>query len=430
MWCRLPVIVHRPLPAEVDLTDVRLTRRRIAGGHRLSVDVTVRLPDPEPASPTGVVAGVDTGWRMMDDGSLRVAVWTTTGDADPMSDFPHHVTDAIHRHPDGGGEVRIPASWLAEWERLARLQQRRDKNFDRAATPCSTGSTPHTDLADTLNLDPQQVAMWRSPRRLAAVARTAADRLGADHPLTRQLEDWRRHDRRLWERHTHTSDQLTARRTDLNRNIAAHLAGHVGTIALKTGFIPTPPAHPRRGGRHPPGPPRAPARPHRGPPSLTRAINEAATNRGTDIIDVDARDTSSVHHGCGGQLDADARRHQVRVRCPACGDFVDQRPHNTAYFSPTPPSALRATPTGQRPASSRWERPIQQQAPGSPLTRRVLPRGSASVSVARTKPTRWRPTPRSGGLPHEATRPTPTENGPGAEAPGAAGSLPKWSLLK
>lgn len=202
------MIVHRPLPVDADVTDVRLTGRRIAGGPRLSVDVTIPPAAPEPTSPTGVVAAVDTGWRLMDDGSLGVAVWTPHGRADPTPDFPHHLADAIHRHPDGAPRCASPLSWLDEWDRLARLQQRRDKNLDRARHRLLHWLDTRPDL------DHQQAGKWRSAQRLAPAARTAVDRLGGD---PRHLEGWRHTVRRLWERHAHTSDQLTAPPTDLCR---------------------------------------------------------------------------------------------------------------------------------------------------------------------------------------------------------------------
>src|SRR5690606_27762432 len=76
-----PVVIHRPLPPEADVTEAQLVVRRIADQLEMYLCVTAELPEPPPPA-DGPVVAMHLGWRLRPDGSVRVATWAASEPVD------------------------------------------------------------------------------------------------------------------------------------------------------------------------------------------------------------------------------------------------------------------------------------------------------------------------------------------------------------
>lgn len=315
----IPVIVHRPIPADADITDVRITRRRIAGGHRLSVQVTCRVPDPAPPTGGRDVA-VHIGWRSLGrNGGTRVAVIAAAGPLDPtpggLDGIVRLSTDRRH------AEVIMPPEWNAVWDRVEAIRSTRDRDLERL----------RADIAAQLPVDGIEatagdVARWRSPGRFVALGRDWP----AGHPAAVELEAWRRRDRRRWETEAHTRDKIVARRRDAWRNIAAWLTRPgTGSITIDTTpvaqltLVPddndTAQARAARANRQ-----------TAAPAELRAAIETKARMAGLTTTSADNTHITRTHIACGTTItDPDAPAAAIAIWCPTCKTHYDQD-HNAA----------------------------------------------------------------------------------------------------
>jgi len=225
VWQELPVIWHRPLPPEGDVTQVRVTRRRIGGHMRVGVAVWGRLPTAAVRG-DGPAVAIDLGWRSRGDGSLRTAVWAATGPPSRPLVVPPALLEVIRPDPDGRqGEVVLPASWVVERGRVAEIRNRRARKLAvlrqavvaylmaypevaTAWTAAATAGRPTPEHGPASVISAEGVAGWRSPQRFVALAREHGDGPVIGAPL----EAWRRADRHLWEWAANLSEQLSARR--------------------------------------------------------------------------------------------------------------------------------------------------------------------------------------------------------------------------
>jgi hypothetical protein len=316
VWLELPVLMHRPLPADADVTDVRVTRRRIAGHTRCSVELTVHLPRPATRS-EGPIVGVNTGWRSMPDGSVRVATWRSDGYVTYAVDVSDPAWAAVG---DGaGGEVRLPPTWVAGMAGVDEIRSRRARALHtmRVDIVATLGNAP--DVARAWGLAPDDVARWRTPARFAALAVQVRSEPG---PLPARLEAWRRRDARRWELEANLRDQLLARRNNAYRVIAAALARSFQTVVVEAPHKAKVTRQPARSQIR-----AARARGHAqlaASATFAAALANAVAARGGTSITVDPAGVSRIHHGCGGQLGAAEQPLSAVVTCPACGEAFDQ----------------------------------------------------------------------------------------------------------
>lgn len=94
VWAIFPMILHRPMPKDALIKWVHLTRRRIATHFKWDVQIVLSrdLGWEKPDRAESGAVGIDVGWRMRPDGSLRTAYWV----------------DDEGRE----GEVLLPARWV------------------------------------------------------------------------------------------------------------------------------------------------------------------------------------------------------------------------------------------------------------------------------------------------------------------------------
>lgn len=292
----LPIILHRPMPADADITDVRVTRRRVGAQHRLSVAVTMRLPAPPPKT-TGVPVAVRLGWAAVKDpqtdgdGWVRVA---RIGCPDGLPEPPADIAGLLRRGYEDGRLTTVDVHASAEWAALLRrddhIRSVRDDLLEELR-PLVVQALAEDGMAERAGATAAEVTRWRSARRFAGLARRWPD----DHPLAAKLEAWRRRDLHLWAFEAHERDQVVARRRAAYRLVAAWLADAASVIAMhgldlaRLRRTPAPEVedtHQARRGRRQAW--------FAAPGELRAAVETAAHRRGVEVIHV-TTDTGDQH---------------------------------------------------------------------------------------------------------------------------------------
>ena len=317
---QLPVVLDRLPHDEADITLVRVTRRRLAGQHRLSVALTARIPWPK--RPTGAVVCLHTGWRSM-EGDLRVAVVIADRPlAEPASGLPV-------RRFESGWEVRLPTGLRVAHKRTDQVRSQRDLDLNRVREVLAGWLAEHPQP----DLTADQVSRWRAAGQVARIAlvwRESAPEGGRE--VAETLEAWRRRDRRLWEREAHERDQISARIRDIWANVAAWLTGQAELlrvddtdIQLMTRISEVRVEHSVQAKL---------ARAQRqvaSPGELRAALCQAATARGVPVEAISVKGTAGVHAMCGTNLTGEPAR-QATLWCAACGRKVDQDVNAAEYM--------------------------------------------------------------------------------------------------
>ena len=110
VWAVVPLVYHRPLPADARITWCKVQRRVQGLRERWYASITYSLPSVPMPMRSGVVA-LDLGWRKRRDASLRVAYWA----------------DDQGRH----GEVLMPARVRSRLRHASDLREIQDRHFVR-----------------------------------------------------------------------------------------------------------------------------------------------------------------------------------------------------------------------------------------------------------------------------------------------------------
>lgn len=217
VWTKFEFVCHRELPADKQIKWVRLFRRRVGVTFRWEVQFTVSGRDwtrPDTKDAVGKV-GLDIGWRVMEDGRLRVAVWT--GD-------------------DGKtGELALQPGWLKEYRKTEHIHSIRDRDFNAAKAELVSWIS-RTTVPSWLSEATETIARWKAPRRLARlVIEWRGNRFDGDSAMFERLEEcrtgkekepaiaWRQRDKHLLLYESNLREQLQANRLDLYRCFVANL---------------------------------------------------------------------------------------------------------------------------------------------------------------------------------------------------------------
>jgi len=304
------VIWHRPIPPEADITAATVSRQRIAGNHMLWAGLTAKIPVSDPSTAPGV-CGVDTGWRTMPDGSIRVAIWRSKYNGDIV--VPSHLHDSI-RLDGEGGEVSIPPRYISKWLHIAELQSRRDRKMDRLREQLK-GSP---EVAEHLQ-EGERIDQWRSPNRFAALAFKMRESKSSTATL---LEQWRKADRRLWEWQTHERLHVIDWRTDLYRVVAALLCGQNSIIAVEEPYVAKVTRKTENNSITDDATRKAFV--IAAPSSLILCIKQAGVARGVSVTVHPAKHTTMMHKACGYLNEPGIGVRSSLIRCAGCEEIYDQ----------------------------------------------------------------------------------------------------------
>ena len=212
VWAEWPMTMHRPLPASLIMAVV-VSLRKVGPRESWTVQFTLRggsfVKKHDLAPEHGTVA-VDVGWRLI-DGIVRVCCW--------------HGSDGAH------GELRVPASMLAELKRVAKLRSGRDKDFDAARDGLKVRLDAIAQAPEWLRGATQSLHAWKAPGRLAALARRwKVNRFDGDAAAYDALEAWRYHDHHLWTWETSQQRKVLLHRREMYRIFGAELARKYHTV--------------------------------------------------------------------------------------------------------------------------------------------------------------------------------------------------------
>ena len=211
VWLEIPIVMHRPIPADARIQLVSVNTKKIANRIQWFLNVTVVEGDEERGELSGDVVALDVGWRKKPDGCVRVAFW-----ADGSG---------------GMGEVKLDPWAIAADRQVQSLQSTRDGNFNAArervakwmaSRKNAEGSTaiPEWFLERTATL-----SQWRSQARLAAlVSHWRGNRFPGDDDIFAISELWRKQDKHLWTWQANLRDKTQKRRLEHYRVFAAQLA--------------------------------------------------------------------------------------------------------------------------------------------------------------------------------------------------------------
>jgi hypothetical protein len=236
---RFPIFVHRPFPPDAVIKEVVVHRRKLADAVRWTATFlcrfTVRAQPPESRDPDGDVVAVDLGWRRLDSG-MRVAT--------------------VMRN-DETRFVTLTERLMEEFERIEALRSERD-DLHAAILPelrqinWSTAPPKLTEIA----------AWWRAlpkplPRHTARLALSWRDCIdwtplpsqGSPHEreqerrrrrllhwepqLFERADEWRRGDKRLWQREAHWRNQAALQRRELYRIEARKIVAGARVVILE-----------------------------------------------------------------------------------------------------------------------------------------------------------------------------------------------------
>lgn len=298
IFAKIPFILHRPLPANARIKWIHFTRRRVSTKCEwrllfvLSQDAWVK----EDQASDGAI-GLDFGWRLTEDGGIRVSSWVGSDGA--------------------AGELILPADWLGEMRRVERIRSVRDENFNDARKCLSTWMAERR-TPEWFTEEAKDIPQWKSPARLAGlVIKWREKRIKGDDEIHFILEEWRKRDKHLYEFEANLRDQLIRRRESIYRNFAAEMRRRYKTAKFKKWdlseihALPEPEQNPKSPGM----------KEHARDAALsilTRCLKESMR----EVVEVSPKGTSSIHHECGSKQDLAGS--EVLHTCTNCGVIYDR----------------------------------------------------------------------------------------------------------
>lgn len=333
----LPVFLHRQLP-DCDIPMMQLTRWREGSQYKASVSVTV-LGSPAPPAGGNRTVAVHHGWRVLPDGSLRVAV-ITGAVSPPALHWQHKGRKVRVERQDGStvlrrgksravpvlrdhghfAELVIPPEMRSTAAHAASLTGIRKREFNAALGRLAAFLADHPEHAQAADPD-STVSRWLSPGRLVRAA-AALREMGGAEEITAMLEQWRQQDRHLDDWHGGEARRIMDWRADTYRKTAFWIGGNAGVVVLDAWDM----RRVRPAAEDEDSAQEAAARANAmlaAPGTLRALIELAAKKRGISVLKAPAG-AAAVHHGCGGLLPAEERQKTLLVRCRSCGAEVDQ----------------------------------------------------------------------------------------------------------
>jgi hypothetical protein len=209
---RWPIFLNRPIPDGAVIKQVVIHRRTVSHHVRWTATFTCRQPSSSGLMGKRVVA-IDFGWRRLNVG-MRVAT--------VMDDSAHEF-------------VILPDDLVSVHDWLDGQKKHRAAVHDGMIERLRV--LPWPDAPPAL----QAMAQWWGaiptnrlvPRHTARLVLTWRDHAAWRPQDFAAADEWRRHDKRIWERLTHRSNRAQRHRLDLYRKAAKHIVDGAGIVILK-----------------------------------------------------------------------------------------------------------------------------------------------------------------------------------------------------
>lgn len=264
VWCCVPFYYHRELPAGASIKWAWVIRRRLGTHDQWFVQFTLSKESKEEwrkkdSAATGSV-GIDIGWRVMDDGALRVASWVGSDGRSGTLTLPlaPQTSKSLKREQlkfadslgcytsAASGEpmplTTRPRTWLNGMLQTENIRSIRDRHLNEMQEPLvawikERGKNLPAWFVDTISSKkqvkfakeegrkpPTTIYHWRSAARFASLALLwRKNRFDGDEEAFTALENWRMRDKHLYEYEANLRDRLQGQRTSIYRNFAAFM---------------------------------------------------------------------------------------------------------------------------------------------------------------------------------------------------------------
>lgn len=315
-----PIIFHRAIPADSIIQKITVSRKR--NGDRFSWEAVFQVRDQKPVTPLSehkstLMCGIDPGWRLEENGELRVATLCTKVDnlfkftalslpVDLMKtiDRVDNTTSLLDREANIAWAHLYPLIKDANGEdRLSELKKRAVLNAKR-----STEKEPEKNAPDRM-----MKAMYRYYRATPEAA-------AADPECFAILANWLEKTSKRQQENQNARRRCLRRRQHIYRNFAADLAKRFIYIHLES----TPLAKLALNKKEPNGDGNAlhkPARNQRTIAAISElflAIENACRKSGSVIKWIDPKNTSDICSVCGTN-NQDLVLENLIWTCKSCG---------------------------------------------------------------------------------------------------------------
>lgn len=205
LFAKVPIILHRPLPPGGRVKWVYLERWFVGSHAAWQIRFTVAIP-PRIRIASEKAVALHLGWRQLNTGSIRSAVWLGSDGQE--------------------GEIIIPNTEVKFRAYADRLQSIREINFNTAILKLKGWmEVNEAILPDWVKEDTHTISKWKAIRRLVAfVFKLKKNRFEGDQEIVDCLEAWRKQDRHLWDWQANQRRKASARRNLAYRRIVKELS--------------------------------------------------------------------------------------------------------------------------------------------------------------------------------------------------------------
>lgn len=315
VWARWPMQPDRPLPADAEVTGVKVICSHEARAERWRAHITIRTAEPPKGAPLGTGnMSVDIGWRLV-DGPLRVV------DNVPMG----RIRVACWRSESGErGEIVLSDRMVGAITKADSLRSIRDRWFNETRVEFRKWLNAR-DVPEWLRKATARMEDWYSQNHLASLVidwrNDESKHFDGAWDAILALEIWRRQDAHLWHWECAQRNKSLAARKDFYRNQAAQLARRFGVLVLEDFDL-------RDTARIPdvleePGLDRRRIAKIAACGELRSCLEQAFFRRGGLIQWVEPQDTTHVCPTCGAYTEFDAAA-SIEWTCSGCGVRWDQ----------------------------------------------------------------------------------------------------------
>jgi len=234
----VPFYLHRKPPAGTTVQSIAIRSNRTGTDHKWSVMFTLGRESwvKDDLAVNGAVA-IDIGWRLQPDGALRVATWYG-------SDGQHGFVTLPER-AQPRPEHRL-LSWCDRMEATENLRSGRDTDFNVIKAKLLDHYEAHgvpdfvRELVNWKGDQPTDgqirsvIANWHAQLRLVRLALAWREhRYDGDEEIFTEVENWRAHDKHLFNYEALLRAKLQNNRRDIYRNVAADLSRRYATVVLE-----------------------------------------------------------------------------------------------------------------------------------------------------------------------------------------------------
>jgi rubrerythrin len=209
---RWPIFLNRPIPDGAVIKEVVIHRRKVSHHVRWTATFTCRQPSSSSVIGRRIVA-IGFGWRRLNDG-MRVATV---------------MDETVHEY------VILPDDLVSIHDWLDGQKKHRDAVHNKIIERLR--ALPWPAAPPALEVIAQ---WWRAipinrlaPRHTARLVLTWRDNAVWRPEDFAAADEWRRHDKRIWERLAHRSNRARRERLDFYRKAAKRIVNGAGTVILQ-----------------------------------------------------------------------------------------------------------------------------------------------------------------------------------------------------